>query len=834
MDTKNKIDSKTKYLIKIALQKHHLGQFEAAINYYEQILEINPNFAEVYASLAEAQDKTGDSEAAIKSYQQAIKSKPEYAEAYCNLGNLFKKQGNVSAAIEYYQKALKIKPDLIEVYCNLGNLLKKQGNISAAIKSYQKALIIQPNLARAKFFICIHQLPIIYNTFTEIELNRDNYQKYLQDLAENYQQASSQQLKNAADAVGASQPFYLAYQGLNDRDLQKIYGEMIVRIMSHRYPQNSQNIALPELQSNEKIRIGFVSGCFHRHSVWKIPMKGWVENLDKSQFELFAYHTNTTLKHDGETVKAAQAFDKFTKGPASIEKWTQIIQQDKLHVLIFPEFGMDPTTLQLGCLRLAPIQMTSWGHPNTSGLPTIDYYLSSELMEPENAQENYTEKLVKLPNLSIYYQPQAIPPLKVTKKDIDISEDCMMFWCCQSLYKYLPQHDDVFPKISRELDNCKFVFIENEGEGITEVFRQRLEKAFGDFALDYEDYCIFLPRMKARKFAGTAAIADVFLDSIGWSGCNSTLEAIAHDVPVVTLPGEFMRARHSMAILKMMDIEETIASNKEEYIKIAIHLAKDAQYRKYLSELVAQNKHKLYNDLKPVRALEEFLFDIVGKPKISSGDDVTDNLRLAVQEHRFNHLESAEQAYLQVLETQPNHPEALYGLGMLSQQIGKLQQGEEFLSLAVQEQPNSAKNWFALGNLYQLQNKLQNAEYAYRKTIVLRSDAAPIYNNLGYTLEQQGKWKEAIKYYRKALEVQPNCIEAEVNLGNILHNQARLSSDKQSYYAKLNYKLALSRKKVRDFQNAEIYLKKALKLRPNYEEVVQCLKEISESHSAKL
>ena len=116
MDTKNKIDSKTKYLIKIALQKHHLGQFEAAINYYEQILEINPNFAEVYASLAEAQDKTGDSEAAIKSYQQAIKSKPEYAEAYCNLGNLFKKQGNVSAAIEYYQKALKIKDLQLNIF----------------------------------------------------------------------------------------------------------------------------------------------------------------------------------------------------------------------------------------------------------------------------------------------------------------------------------------------------------------------------------------------------------------------------------------------------------------------------------------------------------------------------------------------------------------------------------------------------------------------------------------------------------------------------------------------------------------------------------------------
>ncbi|MBV6623607.1 MAG: tetratricopeptide repeat protein [Rivularia sp. (in: Bacteria)] len=832
MNSKNNIDSKIKNLIKIALQKHHSGQFEAAIYYYQQILEINPNFAEVHASLAEAQEKRGKVSAAIESYQQAIKLKPEYGEAYCNLGNLLKKQGKVSAAIESYQKALAIKPDLIEVYCNLGNLLKKQGNVSAAIESYQKALIFQPDLARAKFFICIHQLPIIYRTFTEIQLKRDNYQRYLKELAQNYKQAASQELKKAADAVGASQPFYLAYQGLNDRDLQKIYGDMIVRIMSHRYPQNSQNISLLDLQSNQKIRIGFVSACFHRHSVWKIPMKGWVENLDRSQFELFAYHTNTTLKNDQETVKAAQAFDKFTKGPNSIERWTKIIGQDKLHVLIFPEFGMDPTTLKLGCLKLAPIQMTSWGHPNTSGLPTIDYYLSSELMEPENAQENYTEKLVKLPNLSIYYRPQQISPLKVTKQDIGITDNAVMFWCCQSLYKYLPQHDDVFPKIARDLDKCKFVFIQNEGEAVTEVFRQRLKKAFGDFTLDYEDYCIFLQRMKARKFAGTAAIADVFLDSIGWSGCNSTLEAIAHDIPVVTLPGEFMRARHSMAILKMMNIEETIASNKEEYVKIAIHLGKDVQYRQYLSKLVAQNKHKLYNDLKPVRALEEFLLDVVGKPRIPSADDVTDNLRLAIQKHRANQLESSEQAYRKVLAIQPKHTEALYGLGILAQQKNELQQAEEFLSLSAQEQPNSVKIWFSLGNLYQLQKKFYAAEEAYKKAINLRSDAAPIHNNLGYTLEQQGKWEEALKCYQKALEIQPNCVEADANLGNALHRIAKLSSEKQTYYAKLNYKLGLIRKKAGDLKNAEIYFRKALEFQSEYEEVTKCLANISETNSA--
>ncbi|MGB3637839.1 MAG: tetratricopeptide repeat protein [Rivularia sp. (in: cyanobacteria)] len=834
MNTKNNLESNIKSLLQIAVQKHNLGQLEAAIEYYQKILKLKPDYAEVYSNLGVLLKQQGNLSAAVDSFQKALKIKPDLVEAYCNLGSVLKKQGNLSAAIDAFQQALKIKPDLVEAYFSLGVALKEQGNLSAAIDAFQQALKIKPDLDIAKFYICINQLPIIYTSSTEIELRRNNYQRHLQDLAQHYKQANPEKLRKAADAVGVSKPFYLAYQCLNNRDLQQSYGEMLVHLMSNRYPQGSQDINLPDLQPNEKIRIGFISGCFHRHSVWKIPMQGWVENLDKSQFELFGYHTNSSLKHDEETIKAGKAFDKFTKGPLAIEKWVDIIQKDKLHVVIFPEFGMDPIALKLGCLKLAPIQMTSWGHPDTSGLPTIDYFLSSELMEPENAQENYTEKLVKLPNLSIFYQPQSIPPLKVTKKDIGIPEDSVMFWCCQSLYKYLPQHDDVFPRIARDLDKCKFVFIQNDGEGVTEIFKQRLKQVFEEFALNYEDYCIFLPQLKSRKFAGTAAIADVFLDSIGWSGCNSTLESIVHNVPVITLPGEFMRGRHSMAILKMMGIEETIASDKQEYVEIAIRLGKDIEYRRYICGLVAQNKHKLYNDLKPVRALEQFLFGIVGKPKISTSNNIADNLRLAIQEHRANRLETAEQAYREVLAIQPKHPEALYGLGMLSQQTGELQQGEEFLSLAVQEQPDSVKMWFALGNLYQHLEKLTAAEDAYKKTIALRPDAAPIYNNLGYTLEQQGKWKEAIKYYQKALEVQPNCIEADANLGNVLHSKARLSLDKQIYYAKLNHKLGLACQKRGDFQHAEVYFKKALELKPDYEEVSRCLEEISERNSAKL
>jgi predicted O-linked N-acetylglucosamine transferase (SPINDLY family) len=806
-----------------ALQQQ--GQLDLALKSYRQAISLEPNYAAAHNNLANILKQKGQLKQAVEAYQRALKLEPDQAITHNNLGTAFTALGKLEAAVDSYQQAIKLKPDIAYFHYNLANTFKQLGKLEAAVAAYEEALTIQSDLVHAQFGILLAQLPIIYESVEEITLRRNNYQQSLQKLVNRYQAANPEERAKAAVAVGSLQPFYLTYQGLNDRDLQRIYGEMICQLMASCYPQWSQPIPPPIVEVKEKIRVGFVSGFFRDHSNWKIPIKGWVENLDRSEFELFGYHTGSI--QDTETVIAAKAFDKFSSGPLLHAQWCEVIRQDRLHILIFPEFGMDPTTVRLGCLRLAPIQMTSWGHPETSGLPTIDYYLSSELMEAKNAQEYYTEKLIKLPNLSIHYTPLEIQPQAITKKDIGIAEDEIMFWCCQSLFKYLPQHDDVFPRIARDLSSAKFVFIKDISDRITEVFRQRLNRAFAEFGLNALDHCIFLSPMPVKAFAGTSAIADVFLDSIGWSGCNSTLESVAHNVPIVTLPGELMRGRHSLAILKMMGIEETIASNKEEYVQVAIRLGRDFQYRQHISQLVAANKHKLYGDLKPVRALEEVFFQVVNKPRKATNAGITDTLRLAMQYHRGNQLEEAQQAYQQVLAQQPEHPEALYGLGIVAQQLGQFQEAEELLSTAVRVQPNSVKAWFSLGNLRQARGQLSQAELAYQKAIGLRPDAGTIYNNLGYTLQQQGKWTEAITAYEKALELQPNCTEAEVNLGNALFAQGQLSADKQAYYAELNYKLGNARKQAGDNQTAAVYYRQAITLRPDFVQAHNHLKEIN-------
>ncbi len=509
------------------------------------------------------------------------------------------------------------------------------------------------------------------------------------------------------------------------------------------------------MAAEQKIRIGFVSGFFHHHSVWKIPLKVWIENIDRSEFELFGYYTGNIS--DRETARAAKAFDRFEQHHFSVDRWAEKIASDNLQVLIFSEFGMDSLTVKLGCLRLAPIQITSWGHLNTSGMPTIDYYLSSDLMESEAAQSHYTEKLIRLPNLGICYQPIAIRPEAVSKADLGIQDNEIMFWCCQSLFKYLPQHDDVFPRLAQKLDRAKFVFIKLESEFATSIFRQRLAAAFEQFNLAYQDYCIFLPRLYAETFVGVSAIADIFLDNIGWSGCNTTLECITHNLPIFTLAGQQMRGRHTLAFLKMIGVEETIAQSKDEYIQIAVRLAQDAGYRRHIAQQIALNKHKLYQDLTPIRALEDFLFQIVDKPRRFDDAKVAQAFQLGVQHQQANRLEAAQQEYLQVIAAQPQHPEALYRLGILAKS-DRPEAAEKYLSASVKVQPKFLQAWFSLGNLRQSQGQYQSAEQAYRQALKLRPDSAPICNNLGYVLQRQGNWSAAASYYRQALEIEPECL----------------------------------------------------------------------------
>jgi predicted O-linked N-acetylglucosamine transferase (SPINDLY family) len=271
---------------------------------------------------------------------------------------------------------------------------------------------------------------------------------------------------------------------------------------------------------------------------------------------------------------------------------------------------MDPTAGRLAAIRLAPVQCVAWGHPETTGLPTIDYFLSSDLMEPPDAQSHYTERLVRLPHLGLYYEPDTKPP--PTPPNPRSPEP--VFWSGQALYKYLPRYDFLYPRIAAELGPCRFIFIAfAKSPAVTALFRDRLHQAFAAAGLDSASHVTILPPMSQQQYLQSVASADVILDTPGWSGGKSTLDCLAVNPAIVTLPGRFMRGRHTAAILRHIQCETTIARSEDHYVALATSLASDPDRRATLRQSVARQKSRAFRDHLPIRALEQFLTEAVSR-----------------------------------------------------------------------------------------------------------------------------------------------------------------------------------------------------------------------------
>jgi predicted O-linked N-acetylglucosamine transferase (SPINDLY family) len=605
--------------LQLGLAFWNRGDPAPAIALAERAVHLDPKLPAAHGVLGAMLQTVGRSEEAIASLRAAVAADPNDATACFHLGTCLceARSGNAAEGLTFLQRAVALAPRNVQAHIRLCRVLAEMGRRVEALAAYQTALTLHPDDPTLQIGAAVAELPMICDDTAEIERCRASYAARLDALegffAERQARARPGSAKQDAEAVGTAQPFFLPYHGRNDRELQARFGRMVCAIMGAAYPQWAQAPAVAPPAPGEPIRVAIVSGQFWGHSVLKFPIWGWVSQLDRRRFRLLGYHTSG--RTDVETSRLWRSFDRFVQGPLPVEQWCEIIRRDAPHIVIFPEIGMDPVTPKLAGLRLAPIQCGSMGHPETSGFPTIDYYLSSDLMEPADAQAHYSEQLVRLPNLAVAYVPPPTETAAVRRDEIGLRPDAVAFWCCQHLPKYQPELDRVFARIARGAENAQFVFISSpRGDAQTERFRARLARAFAAEGLDIRRHVIMLSRLTTPQFLGVAAICDVFLDSIGWSGLNSALESLAADLPIVTWPGPLMRGRHCHAILQMLGISETVAGSEAEYVDIAVRLARDPALRAAIRQKTAANKARLFADPTPVRALERWIEEAVRRP----------------------------------------------------------------------------------------------------------------------------------------------------------------------------------------------------------------------------
>ncbi|MGZ5122177.1 MAG: tetratricopeptide repeat protein [Burkholderiales bacterium] len=579
----------------------HSGDIAGARAHFETILQLLPGHADAMFNLGVLSLDRDELQDARLWFDRVIAESPGHSEAYVNLGIVLQRQGDLAGAVTTFQHAIALNGSLPAAHFNLGQAFNDEGRMDEAAECYRNTLSLQPEHVEARWALTVSQIPAVYENDDEPARRRAAFSQTLQELEEWFDPS---RIAQGYRAVGAVQPFLLAYQEENNRDLLSRYGKLCTKLMSHWF--NQTGFASPGKNApGDGVRVGIVSQYFWKHSVWDALLKGWLQHLDRTQFSVHAFYVGT--KQDDETVFAKDHVSFFRQGPLDLRGWVEVILDQHLDVIIYPEVGMDPLTAQLASLRLAPVQVAAWGHPETTGLPTIDYYLSAEGLEPPDAHENYIEQLVRLPHLGCFYESSPVQRQTPDLLSWGIEPNTPLLICPGVPFKYAPRHDRVLVDIALELGHCRFILFKHRLSNLSEKLHQRLAVAFAQKHLNLEDFVTFVPWQDTAGFQGLLERADVFLDTIGFSGFNTAMQAVECGIPIVTREGPFMRGRLAAGILKRLDLPALIAQSEDDYISIAVNLAHDATYRMHLRKHIEQTRHILFEDLAPIRAMETFL-----------------------------------------------------------------------------------------------------------------------------------------------------------------------------------------------------------------------------------
>ena len=579
-----------------------MGLAPQALQAYRAALAIDPHHAEGQHHIAGLLRDAGKTHEAVQAFQEAVHLSPEFGQAWFDLGMLLRELGRLEEAVDALQRSLTLDPKRIEAHYWLGNALMGEGNSAAAVAAYRGALRLNAQYLRARWGLTMAQIDPIPASNAARDAAREAFGVELDKLAS---WCRINRPSDGFNAVAATQPFYLAYQDRSNRELLTRYGNLCAELMAPW----QKKAGLPPAQRSgaPRRRVGIVSAHIHNHSVWNAIVRGWVEHFDATSIELHLFHTGS--QRDDETGFAGKHAARVHAGPHDWSSWARTIADSGLDAIVYPEIGMDSITTKLAALRLAPLQLASWGHPETTGLPTIDVFVSAQGMEPPDAAQHYSERLALLPGLGCCYRRFGTVAQRVDLTLLGMHPDARFVLCPGVPFKYAPQHDEWLVEIARRIAPCRLLFFHPRPQALSRRLEQRLQDAFERAGLEFDAHAIFIPWQNQAVFFGLMARAELMLDTPGFSGFNTTMQAIECGLPVVAHEGAFLRGRFASGILRQLGFDECVAQTRETFVEQVAQLCSERKQREALRAQLVARREPLFNNVAGATAMQRLLLD---------------------------------------------------------------------------------------------------------------------------------------------------------------------------------------------------------------------------------
>jgi tetratricopeptide (TPR) repeat protein len=572
----------------LGMTQAHLRNFESALTHCQRAVAMNPTLATARNNLGLVYFLTGrESESAVE-FQNACQLDPDFADAHNNLASALFRMDQIESAVAHYRRSAELKPAWLTER-NLGSILEQACHWQDARDAYVRAAKLKGNdpfLALRSAIVC----PTLFESTSAIDAYRDSLVKALDETL------SQRPTQSPAVLIDEDirPSFAWQFQGWDDRPMRERLGRIVANSFEDDRPRPRR----------EKPAVGFVVSQGHEY--------GFVRSIGGffTQFRRKDWRPVLLCSERAQqTIRSTIADPALDIIPLP-DRWQEAVDRiasARLDMLYHWEVATGAFNYLLPFCRLAPQQCTSWGIQVTSGIPAIDYYVSSEQIESAEADGFYTEKLVRLKTLLSYQQPMSAPSRTLRVEEIGLDPSAHVYLCAQQLGKFHPAFDPILAEILDADPRGVLVVTASRFEPENAALQSRWRTTLGPVTQRIR----WIPKQAGDRYASLIANARVILDPIQFGGVNTTYDAIAMGKVTVTWPTRFNKGRYTSACYRAIGAAEGIVASSEEYVEQAVRLATDDDYRHALEKKVVQGRDAIFRCASAAWELEDWFVETI-------------------------------------------------------------------------------------------------------------------------------------------------------------------------------------------------------------------------------
>ena len=466
-------------------------------------------------------------------------------------------------------------------------------------------------------------------------------------------------------------PYALSYHDKNNVELLTLYSKLIRKICpwvnyfspriaekilkqnNNNYQYSSSSLlssSSPQSPTEKKIKLCFISDSFTTDTSVLRDRISIIGKLDRSKYEVFfaSFYKFEVIKGIIAKLFMNKIKENYIYLGNSLAFAREKLEKYELDFIVYPDIGMKLLPTLLAYSRIAPVQLTTWGHSETSGIDTIDYFVSSKYfcgsLSKEQVQSHYSEKLILLKSLGTFYisphklfieyndaykeqtqstnqtnqtnspnhpnQHKEVKKFK-TREELGFTSKDTLYVCLQTFYKLNPDFEQCLARIL-ELDPNGIVLLSNTFP----YCKNHLERIRNTIGLEKIKRIKWYGSLEKDEFLNVVSISDVCLDPFPFGGCNTSFDAFDYNIPVITLPSEYLHGQFTNGLYKKMSIthttmfEECCAFTPEEYAQKASIIGINEKLRHKINRNIEMQKQLIFQEQESIEEWSELFIKL--------------------------------------------------------------------------------------------------------------------------------------------------------------------------------------------------------------------------------